>query len=327
MSVLIDPYMFELSEVLEIENNIFFFLKLIQLCRKQNCENEFHILLYKDMIDRMYRRVLQPFPIDIHTIEDEDLRNTIMQINSSFNNILEKYIENVEIGECDGDQNFVVKDRKNTTLDDNNYYEMFCTLLIPCYSDQVHIEDKILTGIKKNGKQIGDRIKIECICTRKEYTKECVFTGIDDFVSEQDKAIDYLKKKKENGEIPMVNEVVAEIGDHHNHVQLNGKSFKSLKELSLKNKKVLKLLKELGLSKVIFGRFTSQGVKATGTMNIHHVVETETYDIVTVKFNAETGFQLMTDLYFPKTIGKLLFQYFETRKMTYRNVEELLEKL
>ena len=326
MNVLIDPYMFELSEVQEIENNISFFLKLIQFCRKQSPERGFQILLYKGLMDRMYRRALQPFPIDIHVVQDDDLRDTIMQINSLFNNTLIKYVESVDIDECGGEQDFVVKD-ENTILDDDNYYEMFCTLLIPCYSDQVHIEEKILTGIKKNGKQIGDSIRLECICTQKEYTKECVFADIDELIPEREKVIDALKKKKENGEIPIADEVVAEIGDHHNHVQSNGKSFKSLKELSLKNKRILKLLQELGLSKVIFGRFTSQGVKAAGTMNIHHVVKTEQNDIVIVKFNSETGFQLLTDLYFPKTIGKLLFKYFETRQMTYQTVEELLEQL
>lgn len=35
MSVLIDPYMFELSDTQEIKNNISFFLKMIKLCTKK----------------------------------------------------------------------------------------------------------------------------------------------------------------------------------------------------------------------------------------------------------------------------------------------------
>ncbi|XCP86917.1 hypothetical protein ABXS75_09035 [Roseburia hominis] len=326
MSVLIDPYMFELSDAQEIETNISFFLKMIKLCTKQDSKHRLRILLYKGMIERMCRRTIQPFPINIKTIMDSDLRKTIMQINTSFNHALIEVIESIDIDECSGEQEFVITGG-NGISEDDNYYEMFCTLLIPCYSHQIHIEDKILTGIKREGKHIGDKFQINCICSVCEYTKKCVFAGIDDFISEEEKAIDLLKEKKKNGEISVVNSVSAEMGDHHNHVQANGKSFSTLNDLSLKNKKVLKLLQCLGLNKIIFGRFTSQGVKATGTMSIYSVDEKETQDIVTVKFNAETGYQLMADLYFPKGIGQLLFKYFNTNQMMYQNVSDLLDKL
>lgn len=326
MSVLIDPYMFELSDAQEIENNISFFLKMIKLCTKQDSNQRLQILLYKGMVERMCRRTIQPFPINIQAILDSDLRKTIMQINTSFNHALIEAIESIDIDECSGEQEFVITDEKGMSEDDN-YYEMFCTLLIPCYSHQTHIEDQILTGIKRDGKHIGDKFQIDCTCSECKYTKKCVFSGIDDFISEEEKVIDSLKEKKKNGEIPVVNSVLAEMGDHHNHVQANAKSFSTLSDLSLKNKKVLKLLRYLGLNKIIFGRFTSQGIKEAGTMSIYSVDEKETQDIVTVKFNAETGFQLMTDLYFPKGVGRLLFKYFNTNQMVYQNVSELLDKL
>ena len=62
-------------------------------------------------------------------------------------------------------------------------------------------------------------------------------------------------------------------------------------------------------------------------MNIYCVDEKDTQDIVTVKFNAETEFQLLTDLYFPKGVGKLLYNYFKTNQMTYHNVNELIDKI
>lgn len=326
MSVLIDPYMFELSDAQEIDDNISFFLKMIKLCKKQDGTQRMHILLYKGMIERMYQRSIQPFPINIQMITDPDLRKTIMQINQSFNSALIEYIESVDIDECGGEQEFAIRDG-NGISEDSNYYEMFCTLLIPCYSQKIEIEDKILTGIKKDGKHIGDSFQIECRCSKCEYTKTCVFSGIDEFISVKEKVIDLFKEKKKKGDITRIDSVSAEMGDHHNHVQADGKKFSTLNELTFKNKRVLKLLQEVGLNKIIFGRFTSQGVKETGTMNIYNIDEKDTQDIVTVKFNAETGFQIVTDLYFPKGIGRLLADYFKTDQMTYQNVTELLEKI
>ena len=326
MSVLIDPYMFELSDAQEIEENISFFLKMIKLCTKRDGTTRLHILLYKGMIERMYQRSIQPFPINIQMITDPDLRKTIMQINKSFNNALLESIESIDIDECVGEQEFVIKD-ENGISEDSNYYEMFCTLLLPCYSHEIEIEDKILTGIKKDGRHIGDIFQIECKCSKCEYAKTCVFSGIDEFVSVKEKVIELFKEKKRKGDIIKVDSVSAEMGDHHNHVQADGKKFSTLNELTAKNKRVLKLLQEVGLNKIIFGRFTSQGVKETGTMSIFNIDENDTQDIVKVKFNAETGFQLVTDLYFPKGIGRLLNDYFKTDQITYQNVTELLEKI
>ena len=326
MSVLIDPYMFELSDAQEIGDNISFFLKMIRLCKKQDGTQRVRILLYKGMIERMYQRAIQPFPINIQMITDPDLRKTIMQINHSFNNALIESIESVDIEECGGEQEFIIRDG-NGISEDGNYYEMFCTLLIPCYSREIEIEDRILTGIKKDGKHIGDSFQIECKCSKCEYIKVCVFSGIDEFISMKEKVIELFKEKKKKGDIPRVDSVSAEMGEHHNHVQADGKKFSTLNELSFKNKRVLKLLQEVGLNKIIFGRFTSKGVKETGTMSINNIDEKNTQDIVTVKFNAETGFQLVTDLYFPKGIGRLLSDYFKTDQMTYQNVTELLEKI
>ncbi len=326
MSVLIDPYMFELSDAQEIKNNISFFLKMIKLCTKSDYGQGLRILLYKGIIEKIYQRAIQPFPINIHTIVDPDLRKTILQINKSFNYALLESIESIDIDECSGRQEFEIIDEYGLKEDDN-YYEMFCTLLIPCYLKYIDIDDKILTGIKKDGGHIGDDFHILCSCSRYEYKKHCVFSEIDEFISEDAKVIEELKEKKKKGEIFVTNRVSAEMGEHHNHVQADGKRFCTLNELSFKNKKVLKLLQELGLSKIVFGRFTSKGVKAIGTMNIYCVDEKDTQDIVTVKFNAETEFQLLTDLYFPKGVGKLLYNYFKTNQMTYHNVNELIDKI
>lgn len=326
MSVLIDPYMLELSDVQEIKDNISFFMKMIRLCTKTENDQRLHIVIYKGVIDKISQRTIQPFPINIEAIADYDLKNTILQINNSFNYALLKSIESIDIDECGGEQEFKIID-ENKMSEDDNYYEMFCTLLTPCYSKQADIDDRILTGIKKDGRHIGDNFQIQCSCFEHNYEKNYVFSGIDEFISDKEKVIEVLREKKRKKEIHVVDSVLADIGEHHNHVQADGKKFSTLNELSIKNKKVLKLLQNLGLFKIVFGRFTSQGVKAPGTMSIFSVDEKNTQDIVTVKFNAETGFQIITDLYFPKGIGQLLDDYFKKDQITYQNMSELADKM
>lgn len=326
MSVLIDPYMFELSDAQEIKNNISFFMKMLKLCNKSDDDEKLRIAIYKGMLKRICQRTIQPFPINIQAITDSDLKNTILQINKSFNHALLESIESIDIDECSGEQEFKIID-ENGIAEDDSYYEMFCMLLIPCYSKHEDIDDRILTGIKKDGRQIGDHFQIQCSCFDYNYIKQCMFSGIDEFISDKEKVIEFLKEKKRKKEITIVDIVSAEIGEHHNHVQADGKKFSTLSELSIKNKKVLKLFQNLGLFRIVFGRFTSQGVKAAGTMTIYGISKKNTQDIVTVKFNAETGFQIITDLYFPKGIGQLLQDYFKKNQITYKNMSELVDKI
>ena len=326
MSVLIDPYMFELSDAQEIKNNISFFMKMLKLCNKSDDDEKLRIAIYKGMLKRICQRTIQPFPINIQAITDSDLKNTILQINKSFNHALLESIESIDIDECSGEQEFKIID-ENGIAEDDSYYEMFCMLLIPCYSKHEDIDDRILTGIKKDGRQIGDHFQIQCSCFDYNYIKQCMFSGIDEFISDKEKVIEFFKEKKRKKEITIVDIVSAEIGEHHNHVQADGKKFSTLSELSIKNKKVLKLFQNLGLFRIVFGRFTPQGVKAAGTMTIYSISKKNTQDIVTVKFNAETGFQIITDLYFPKGIGQLLQDYFKKNQITYKNMSELVDKI
>ena len=151
--------------------------------------------------------------------------------------------------------------------------------------------------------------------------------GIDELVSPKERVVKIFKEKKENGGIHTVGIVSAEMGEHHNHVQANGKKFTTLNELSLKNKMVLNLLQELGMFKIIFGRFSGKGVKAAGRMKIQCVEKKNDSDIVNVNFISEAEMQIVTDLYFPQGIGQLLYEYFQEEQMTYQNVSGLVEKI
>ena len=326
MSVLIDPYMFELSNEQEIRDNITFFMSVIKIVSYPEKSKRISIAIYKGMIEKMQKRAIQPFPIQPSMIQDKDLKAIIMQLNNSFSNALIKFVETIDIDECDGDQKFAVHNDKEMSEDDL-YFELLSTLLVPCYSETVDLDSKILTGNKEKGKQIGDDFELVCNCENREYRRICKFISVDDLVSDKDKAIHNLKQKIKNGEIPVSSMVAASMGSHHNHVQADGKKFTKLDELSAQNKRVLRLLKELGLFKIIFGRFKPDGVKAIGTMSIQSVASYDSQDIVAVNFSAETQMVIETLLYFPKGIGVLLKRYFESEQLTYQTVKNLIEKI
>lgn len=326
MSVLIDPYMFELSNEQEIRDNITFFMNVIKIASYPEKSKRISIAVYSGMIEKMQKRAIQPFPIQLSMIQDKDLKSTIMQLNNSFSNALIRFVENIDIDECVGNQEFVVHNDEKMSEDDH-YFELLSTLLVPCYSETVDLDSKILTGNKENGKQIGDTFELVCNCDTREYQKTCSFISVDDLVSDKDKVIQELKQKKKKGGIPVSTIVTASIGSHHNHVQANRKKFSELDELSSQNKIVLRLLKELGLFRIIFGKFTPNGVKAIGTMSIQNVDSKDSQDIVTVNFSAETQMVIETFLYFPKGIGELLKRYFKSEQLTYQSVENMIEKI
>ena len=322
MGILIDPYMFELSDEKEIENNIDFFRRIIKLSE----EHRICIVFYKDMIQRIHNREIQPFPIKLKDISDKDLKSTIMQVNRSFSHILLNMIESVESDECNGNQEFKIYDDDDIEKD-SVYFEMFITLLIPCYSQIIGIDNKILTGNKKDGKHIGDTFRIDCSCDGSSYTKKCIFSGVEEMIPEKERVLETLRKRKKMPDFLINDMIPAELGSHHNHVQADGKGFNVLMDLSFKNKKVLKLLQELGLKKIIFGNFTPQGGKEVGSIRICDVFQEEEHDIVRTKFIAETEFEIVTDLYFPKEVGILLKRYFQKERIVYWNMNELIEKM
>lgn len=326
MSVLIDPYMFELSNEQEIRDNITFFMNVIKIASYPEKSKRIPIAVYSGLIEKMQNRTIQPFPIQLSMIQDKDLKNTIMKLNDLFSNALIRFVENIDIDECDGSQDFEVRNDEKI-IEDEHYFELLCTLLVPCYSETVDLDSKILTGNKEKGKQIGDTFELVCICNTRKYQKTCNFISVDDLISDKDKVIQELKQKKKNGEIRVSNTVAANIGSHHNHVQADRKKFSELDELSIQNKMVLRLLKELGLFKIIFGRFTPNGVKVIGTMSIQKVDSKDSQDIVTVNFSAETQMVIETFLYFPKGIGELLERYFKSEQLTYQVVENMIEKI
>lgn len=322
MSVLIDPYMLWLSDENEIKNNIPFFQSIISLCTNPDYTKRLSIALYKGMIDGILQRQLFPFPIRSDVIKDYDLKKTVLILNQAFSNIILKEIESIDIDGCLGQQNFEVED-DNTMKEDDKYFEMLSILLTPCYKPNICIDDRIITGKKKEGKQIGDRYSLKCTCSQKEYIKKFIFVCVDSFFSRKDQLV--LEIKKQRKDILISTNIKASMNEHHNHIRADGKSFSYLDDLPFKSRQVLKCLKFLGLYEIKFGRFYPETRKQVGNMVILKVEDQSTSDILVVKYFSETEFTIITSLYFPKGMGQKIREYFGDDELTYNNVMELIE--
>ena len=314
-NVLIDPYMFELSEVQEIKDNIYFFQELIQLCGLKRIV----ILLYQGLYERITEGTVHPFPVDVSILEDSVLREKARIINGSFRYALLNRGQPVEISDCFDKANLTTGNREID--EDPLYYEMLSVLMKPCYSREVLvIEKNIITGKKKKGLNTGTLLSVECKCDTNSFNREYIFSGIRELYSEKDCAFSELQEQVRKGictfcEVP---EVIR--GDHHNHVQ--GKDFDRYDQLTRRNRNVLNLLRFFGMKKIIFEDFHPDFGKPVGDIKVKLVQKTDTQDIVRADIYVETGFRYGVRIFFPKQVGENLYKYLDG-EFSYQKVERL----
>lgn len=315
-NVLIDPTMLMLNDDKEIEDNIDFFRKVISLSNSR----QISVCLYKEILDQIMNRQVCPFPININDIKDKKLKEQILLINDAFNNsIMNNYLE-IDIDECTGKQDFQTSRKDLEIL--NEYFALFSMLLTPCYSEHV-ISEKILVGNKKYGMQRGEHVSITCNCEGGEYNKLCLWAHPDDFLNEQQKALEKLRKCIAAGNLYNKSPEVKK-GDHHNHIQND--DFNCYEELSARNKRVLNYLRYLGLYRINFMNFSPDESCEIGTIKISKIKKTSDSDIIIGWLYGCVGFKIVVELYFPKGIGSALNEYVDG-ELSRMKMEELRTEL
>lgn len=313
-NVLIDPYMFELSEDQEIENNIRFFQEIIRLCKS----NRILVFLYKDLYDRIWSGEVRPFPVDVSGLQDSKLKEQILIINANFRHALANWMRPVDVNDCfDG---AIFTSGQPEIDEDPIYYELLSILMKSCYTPGFLFEKKILTGEKRRGLSIGAELDFNCTCKIKEFQRLYVFAGIDEFISTKDQAFFDLQDAAINKKFSFRAEPTVVKGDHHNHIQ--SKYFDKFSELTRNNKRVLNLLRYFGLKRIIFEEFRYEPGKTVGSITVNQVEKVDTQDILHAYFFAETRFKYNVSLYFPVGIGADLATYLDG-DFSYRNVENL----
>lgn len=317
-NVLIDPYMFELSEEEEIENNIRFFQEIIRLCKS----NRILVFLYKELYDRIRSGEVRPFPVDISGLRDSKLKKQILVVNANFRHALANWMWPVDVDDCFGKAVFTSGQAEIDA--DPVYYELMSILMKSCYTPDFLFENKILTGVKRCGLPIGTELAFKCTCEIKEFQSLYVFSSIDEFISTKDRAFYCLQDAAINKKFSFKEEPEVVKGEHHNHIQSN--DFDRFSELTRKNRRVLNPLRYFGLNKIIFERFRNEPGKTVGSVVVNQVEKTNTQDIFHAYFYAETGFKYNVSLYFPVDIGAELFTYLDG-DFSYKNVENLKSML
>lgn len=298
--VLIDPIMLMLQDENEIVNNIDFFRKIVALSNSRLIS----VCLYKEVLDQIVSRQIYPFPVNINNIKDKGLKEKLLLLNDSFtNSVMNNYID-IDIDNCQGLQEF--KTNRKDLEDINEYYAFFSMLLTPCYSPY-DICNKILVGNKSTGFAQGDKFTISCDCENEKYEKEYIMVSPDDFLTEQQKAIEKFRAIiAEKKELFVLSPQIKK-GDHHNHIQSS--DFTCYEELSAKNKRVLNYLRYFGLYRIIFAEFSPDTSYEVGTVKIVKVEETDNSDIIAGWFYGCIDFKIFVEMYFPKGIGHALEVY------------------
>ena len=312
-TVLIDPEMFMLPKE-DIEKNIDFFENIIEL----NNSRMLTIGLYDEVIDKILKREISPFPINIHEIHDKKLKEKLLLLNNAFVTKIMEDFQKIDIDSCGGTQEFVTDRRELEESED--YFAFFSMLLSNCYCTK-QLSENVLVGIKTTGLCQGDTINISCRC-EKNFTKEYRWIPPESLLSNKQKAEQEIQKVNLGSLFIKSPEVIR--GDHHNRVQ--NEEFNCYEELKTKNKKVFNYLRYFGLHKIIFERFLPDESREVGSIKLIGIEDWDSFDIVTGWLYGCIGFKIFIKMYFPKTIGKLLYTYFDD-EITRKSVDELKSSL
>lgn len=314
--VLIDPKMFMLQTEDAAMKNIDFFRDVISLSNS----GKVSICLYKEVIDQICTREINPFPIKIGKIKNQELKEILLQLNYSFTrSIMNNYVP-IDIEACEGTQDFKTNRRDLENM--SEYYAFFGMLLMPCYSETM-LSEKILVGESENGVSQGENVEIECSCQSQHYNKIFSWVSPRGYLSEKQKALsdfrELVKDKNLFIESPEVKK-----GKHHNHVQ--NEDFDCYEELTAKNKRVLTYLRHMGLYRIIFANFAPDTSYEYGAIKIIKVEKTDDSDIVEGWLYGCLDFRILVKLYFPKGIGNLLNKY-SNGELFQKEMDELVSTL
>lgn len=235
-NVLIDPKMFALQTEDTIRKNIDFFRHIIVLSNSGHIS----VCLYKEIINQLNARGINPFPINIADVKDLRLKASLLQLNDSFTRTIMNNYVLVDIGECKGLQEFDT-DRKDLEKT-SEYYALFGMMLTPCYTEE-KLSNKIFVGKTDDGVIQGEQVKVECKCETHHYIKVFSWISPFDYLSEQQKAQEHLRELVTEKDL-YVNSPEVKKGQHHNHIQKD--DFGCYEELTTKNKRVFNYLRHLG---------------------------------------------------------------------------------
>lgn len=319
-NLLIDPYMFYLSDEHVIKNNLWFFEKIIQLCNTKKIT----VILYQGLLEKIQNQQIQPFPIALNEIKNSQLKNQILILNNDFIHVLSNGIIGADINACNGHQNFADSEKLS---EDDEYFELLSVILKTCYDEDFELEPYILIG------GIGDRIKagcsveIECKCEQVEcFRRKFEWCDPRKFEDEKDKAFDYLKDAYGKNRIKYQEAPQVKRADHHNPIQRENKKIEKYSDLSMKNRRVISLLRYFGLKKIILTDFHNDSSSATGTIKADRVEQGQKVDNVTGILFCETGMISGIEMHFPSGVGTALHTYIGDW-FTYEKVEQLKSKL
>ena len=320
--IIIDPNMYNIESEELIISQINFFKKLIQLVDTGRVV----VVLYEQTKMQLYQRELQLFPLSIHNIKNESIKESVLLLNTAFNNVILKHCLSLDIDSCSGNQEYHIEAKKEIVdiLNNNIYSDLMYILLLECYKPD-SISSNIVKGDIDKGLQIGNEFTLCCSCETCEHKRTYTIVELDSLLSENEKAYNALCELRQDNKIVLCEKPEVVRGQHHNFVQKSGIPT-DFSEISRKNRIVLSMLRYFGMYKIVFERGFTDTSKPTGTIIIDDIVDNSTNSIIKAKIYLDIGSVNVISLYFPKEVGNLLGKYFG-REISYQNISNLKDRL
>lgn len=315
-NVLIDPYMFYLKNSIDIQNNLPFFQKVIELCNA----GKISIVLYQGLLEKISNWQINPFPIAVKDIKDSGLKNQVLILNYNFVKVLSSEIIGVEIDSCSGPQEFSAFPDLSK---DSEYYELLSVMLSSCYNKKINITPHVLIGNIKATMQDGDNVVVKCVCEECKFEQKYDWCKLNVFEDEKDIAFNKMKNIIADNHL-FVDEPETIRADHH--CLLQNKAIQKYRDFTTRNKMVLSLLRHFGLFKIILTEFHEDASYVPGTIIITEVCKGADCEIAEGWLFCQTGYKTLVKLYFPKEMGSCLSKYTD-KLFSYEKIEKLKTRL
>lgn len=258
------------------------------------------ILFFIKLLEKLKNRAIFPFPIDVSTLSNSILKQTIVQLNQNFSNSLTNAWIPADIEECSGDQDF----QCYPDLEDS-YYELLSIMISSCYKCGLKDATKVLVGDVNKTQKCGFKLELSCSCSLTEFHKEYFWVSPSDLLSIKDKQLVELKKIEfEKCDNPKLNR-----GDHHAPFMPRNVQLKKYSDISYSCKSVLNILQYFRLNCITFKEFHKNSSEIQGTLVISTYRQNETNGIIYGNLYLKKGFYSKVKLVFPPGVGKCIVCY------------------
>lgn len=321
--VLIDPYMFTISDLEDVKNNIVFFQNIITL----SSEKIIKVYMDSECQTKLMTFNYCPFQINDELLNSDRrlkievtlLRNLFMKFLSSIVILDPGICCNYEV--CCGNLQLIPN---FDYYKYDQYFSIFHLILLVCCDKEKELDNYFLIGNHYKLFNMNDSIKLICSCKIKSFEKEITWVSDSIFIDDKVKIINLIKKYRKSSPIEYIEKPEVVRNDHHCPYQAN-QPINYFSDIRWKNKQLLVELRKLNLIKVHLLDYRCSSKYLVGEILLKEI---HNYNITcTIQF--DDGYMVNAVLYFPSELSTILYEYFKLfdNLVTKKSINYLLSEL